>query len=322
MRKNHSISNITSPNNPNAKKFDRNKDKFIPFRRSSINSALANKSLNNTAKSNKPSKSNTKTSIHEERNQESNHDNMRLMQMVNECSMKAKEIQSIINELSQDKVTLRVIGVLAERIEKSFEAKKEEINKLEGRLREKDDKIRKLLKEKEEFLCKKPDARPENNKNGTDLVKENLILKEKIMEQQGKIMTLKAQEKKFLQFLKELNHKGIDLEKLYEEKQLKKKRKEEERKKVVEELLVPQLTELETFSYRADESIVNDSKESSFNYYGKPILDDSFLKIQEPKAKAKNMSSEKKKERKFKINLNLKAMKSSQIENNNNSNSK
>ena len=91
---------------------------------------------------------------------------------------------------------------------------------------------------------------------------------------------------------------------------------------MVEELLVPQLTEIETFSYRADESIVNDSKESSFNYYGKPILDDSLMKIQEPKMKVKNMGSEKKKDRKFKINLNLKAMKNSQIENNNNSNSK
>jgi len=326
LRKNHSISNIASPINNNSiqpnhlKNFEKIKEKFVPFRRSSINSAMANKSLNISAKS-KQSKSNTKHSIYEEKNVESSVENTRIMQMINDCNINSKDLSAVLGELTHhEKTSFGIINTLVEKIESCFEMKKEELNKMEIRIREKDEKVKKLEKEKKEIVAKKQEQKIENNQN-PNMMKENLLLKEKIMEQQGKIMEMKSQEKKFLQFLKELQHKGIDLEKLYEDKQNKKKKKELERKKIVEELLTPQLVDLDNFSYQADESIVNESRESSFNYYGKPVFDDSYMKIKDKKEKEKFVNSEIKPKKNFKINLNLKAIKSPQAEKKNMSNS-
>ena len=315
MRKNHSISNIGTPlNNMIPRKiYFKTKEKSTVFRRSSINNVPT--SLNNTAKS-KQSMSITKEEKILETSQE------RLITMINDCRINTKDLSMILKEMTKnDKSYMSIIKCFVEKIETNFDNKKNEINKFEMKLREKDEKIKKLEKEKKDLQTNQQKNKPvekEKNEQNQDLLKENMEIKEKILLQQGKIMELKKQEKKFIEFLKQMKQKGIDLEKLYEEKQIKKQKQENERKKKFEEKISPQIIDLDSCSNDADESIINESGESSFGYYGKPVCDESVLnmnnggiceKVKQPKQIKAKLN--------VKMKLNLRGISNPQIKKNN-----
>jgi len=313
LRKNHSISNIGTPfNNMIPRKiFVKNKDKSTVFCRSINNSPI---SLNNTAKS-KQSKS-----IRKEENIETSQE--RLITMINECRINTRDLSMILKEMTKnDKSYLAIIKCFVEKIETNFDNKKNEINKFEMKLREKDERIKKLEKEKKDLQTNQQKNKPEEkekNERNQELLKENFEIKEKIISQQGKIVELKKQEKKFMEFLKNLKQKGIDLDKLYEKKQINKQNKENNKKKKFEKKISPQIIDLDSFSNDADESIINESAESSFGYYGKPFdCGESTLK------KNKDGGCEKEKQPKQikakikgKMNLNLRGISNPQIKQN------
>ena len=294
----------------------------MPFRRSSINN-VANKSLNNANISDKlrPNKSISKHNLSEDKNFESGHDNAKFRSKINDCKMNSKELINIFQELIKYDNNSNNITHFAEKIEQEFINKTSEINKLELRLKEKEEKIQRIESEKKDLqnsinnLRKsKNDAKKPRNDIQQDLVEENMKIKEKILEQQGKIMEFKKQEKKFMDFLNDLKEKGVDLEQIYEEKQIKKQKKELKKKKILEEMIIsPKLIDLESDTHYADESIVNDSGESSFNYYGKPPISENDSCEYKFKEKVK-IPKGKKKKLKFKINLNLKEIKNPQLE--------
>lgn len=313
LKKNHSISNIATPLNNTIKKpntmklYTKMNERMFPFRRSSLNNK-SNHSLNTLPSSkDQESKSKKKSNGNDEKLER-----QRLLGLINGCKISQENLLSVLTEISKShpSLNLELFQLLSKKIQITFEAKSKETKLLEKKVIEKDEIIQKLEKEKNEiFLQKSKKYDPNEGGKPEKLAKENMELKNKIIDQQNKIMDLKENEKKIFNFMNDLKIKGVDLEDLLEKKLNKKKKKNNEE---IAQMMVGGGLDFseDGKTYQADESIFNDSDESSFNYYGKPIDLSQFKDINENfpiKSVAKN-SNNNNKNKKIAMKLNLKAI--------------
>lgn len=228
-------------------------------------------------------------------------DNKKIFDLIKEKTLCFEDISLYLAEIS---IRDREFGQCLIKLKEKFEelVKKDRKNH-EIKVDEKEEKIKKLEKDKKElsFLITNNKKKSENISTKSDMMKENILLKQKLLEQQEKITEYKKQDKKYKEFLLELKKKGIDLEQLCQDRKMKKK--EKTRNKIIElgDELIPKNNE--NFSVQlADESIINDSAESSFNFYGKKIDDSNYIRPDSSKLK-KQQKNYLQKKKDFKLNL-------------------